>query len=155
MEGRKVWHLAPPKGFERDDTAGAGTIFGDDRGLGEAEALSERGRSSSFLRPIGGVGGVEPLAKCVFEIDTILRGRKVHSREGLVRLRQSPSSARKENVSAFARNLAPGLSSVGVGDGLNLEPIDHTSSLSATLSPFENPDPFRSGIFASGSFVAR
>jgi len=65
MEGGKVWHLAPPKGFERDDTVGAGAIFGDDRGLGEAEALSERGRSSSFLRPIGGVGGVEPLAECI------------------------------------------------------------------------------------------
>jgi len=88
-----------------------------------------------------------------FEIDTILRGRKIHSREGLVRLRQSPSSAGEENVSAFARNLAPGLSSVD--DGLNLEPTDHTSSLSAALSPFENPDPFRSVIFASGIFAAR
>lgn len=67
MKG-KVWHLAPPKGFERDDTTGATPISGDDKGLGEAETLSERGRSSNFLRPIGGVDGFEPLAECIMKL---------------------------------------------------------------------------------------
>jgi len=88
-----------------------------------------------------------------YEVGTILRRPIAYSREGLVRLRQSPSSAGDEEVSAFVRSLTPGLSSTD--DSLNLEPTDHTSSLSAGLSPFKNPDPFRSGIFDPGSFVAR
>lgn len=41
---------------------GVGPILGEERGLGVAEALPDRGRSSSFRRPICGVGGVELLA---------------------------------------------------------------------------------------------
>lgn len=44
------------------DVGGVGPIFGEERGLGVAEALPDRGRSSSFRRPICGVGGVELLA---------------------------------------------------------------------------------------------
>lgn len=51
-EAEKTPYLAAPKGFERDEAGGVGPILGDDNGLGEAEALPERGKRSSFRRPI-------------------------------------------------------------------------------------------------------
>lgn len=57
-------HLAAPKGLV---LAAAFAGLGEARGEGEAEAL-ERGRSSSFLRVIWGVGGTELFASDVIEL---------------------------------------------------------------------------------------
>ena len=63
MSSQKVEsYLAAPKGLglgEVDEAEIVGAILGDERGLGLTEALPDRGKSSNFLRPIGGVGGVE------------------------------------------------------------------------------------------------
>lgn len=57
-------YRAAPNGLARGELAiTAGPIFGEERGLGEAEALPERGRSSSLRRFSCGVGGVELPAK--------------------------------------------------------------------------------------------
>lgn len=56
--------LAAPKGFAlllELEVGGVGPILGEESGLGVAEALPDRGRSSSFRRLIWGVGGVELL----------------------------------------------------------------------------------------------
>ena len=57
-------YRALPNGlFPRELTvAGDGSIFGEDNGLGEAEALPDLGSNSSFLRANCGVEGVELLA---------------------------------------------------------------------------------------------
>jgi len=65
--GLLVWisYLAAPKGFAlvlELEVGGVGPILGEESGLGVAEAFPDRGRSSSFRRPIWGVGGVELLA---------------------------------------------------------------------------------------------
>jgi hypothetical protein len=52
MLAEEALYLAAPKGFERDEAVEVGPILGEDNGLGEAEPLPERGRSSNFLRPI-------------------------------------------------------------------------------------------------------
>jgi hypothetical protein len=54
-----------PKGLDRGalDAAGVGPIFGEDNGLGLADALPDRGRSSNLRRLNCGVAGVELLAK--------------------------------------------------------------------------------------------
>jgi len=88
--------------------------------------------------------------------------RAWNSRETLLRaglgraeLRQSPSSAADAAASGFARrlpNLLPGASSV---EGLNLEPMVQTSSLSAELSPLRNPGPLRFGTSGSVNLKGR
>lgn len=61
-----MWHAtyrALPNGLDRElNTAVPDDILGEERGLGLAELLLERGISSSLRRVNCGVGGVEPLA---------------------------------------------------------------------------------------------
>lgn len=61
---RKISNLAPPNGLARGafDVGGVGPILGEESGLGDTEALPDRGKSSSFFRASCGVGGVELLA---------------------------------------------------------------------------------------------
>jgi hypothetical protein len=54
-------NFAAPKGFALG-ALGLEASFGEDRGDGLVELVEERGSSSSFLRLIWGVGGVELLA---------------------------------------------------------------------------------------------
>jgi len=66
--------LAAPKGFEREMDPGG--ILGEFRGLGLAELLPERGKSSSFRRASCGVGGVELLATSLLSYNRTFKIKK-------------------------------------------------------------------------------
>lgn len=84
--------------------------------------------------------------------ETLLRGGL-----GRTELRQSPSSAADGVASLLLRalpNLLPSPSSFA--DGLYLDPITQTSSLSAAeLSVFRKPEPLRFGISGSDALGGR
>jgi len=119
--------LAAPNGLERGLTpAELEVIFGEERGLGLAELLVERGINSSFLRVSWGVGGVELFGDVLPRVTGL----------GLEELRQSVSSVTDGEGRSFGgpiseRFLNPLPKRLFVLspfiDGVNLLPLDHFS----------------------------
>jgi len=122
---------ALPNGLERElSKAELDVILGEERGLGLAEVLVERGMSSSLRRVSCGVGGVELLG------DVLPRGFGLGREE----LRQSFSSAIEGTGGSLGGpisdrplnpppSLPPAVSSPV--EGVNLLPFVHFSSVSA------------------------